>query len=314
MFIKFPKLEHYSSYKDLITEDDYGQFSCRITEKIDGQNFGCYIPMDKTKEIEFYSRNGLQFDISGFPEIKQELTEKLIQLRENVINTDYLGVGDVVTGIYLNGEYYGRKAIARINYNTDHNVKFFSVKIIPNNNFEETDYLPISVLNGLLDPELMIEETWINSFKPTDEELVFPVLSKYTNHTDNSIKEMAEGYVIWWHNNKGEAVQILKHKSPDFDDKVKHTGGMPKLDKNLTFLNEQYKEYINENRVIDVFSKFGRMPTIKEMILAVQKDAQEDFVKDYPEMNILSPKDCRKVFNVGSKLFLLIDKVMKTHA
>ena len=125
---------------------------------------------------------------------------------------------------------------------------------------------------------------------------------------------MAEGYVIWWHNNKGEAVQILKHKSPDFDDKVKHTGGMPKLDKNLTFLNEQYKEYINENRVIDVFSKFGRMPTIKEMILAVRKDAQEDFVKDYPEMNILSPKDCRKVFNVGSKLFLLIDKVMKAHA
>lgn len=56
------------------------------------------------------------------------------------------------------------------------------------------------------------------------------------------------------------------------------------------------------------------MPTIKEMILAVQKDAQEDFVKDYPEMNILSPKDCRKVFNVGSKLFLLIDKVMKAHA
>lgn len=219
-----------------------------------------------------------------------------------------------MTGIYLNGEYYGRKAIARINYNTDHNVKFFSVKIIPNNNFEETDYLPISVLNGLLDPELMIEETWINSFKPTDEELVFPVMSKYTNHTDNSIKEMAEGYVIWWHNNKGEAVQILKHKSPDFDDKVKHTGGMPKLDKNLTFLNEQYKEYINENRVIDTFSKFGRMPTIKEMILAVQEDARKDFIKDYPEMNNLSNKDCRKVFNVGSKLFLLIDKVMKTHA
>lgn len=314
MFIKFPKLEHYSTYKDLITEENYGQFRCRITEKIDGQNFGCYIPMDETKEIEFYSRNGLRFNISQFDEIEDQLKEKLIQFRENVIKTDYLGIGDVVTGIYLNGEYFGRKAIARINYNTDHDVKFYSVKLIPNNNFEESDYLPIGVLAGLLDSDLMIDEKWIDSFKPSDDDISFPVLSKYTTHTDNSIKEMAEGYVIWWHNAKGEVVQILKHKSPEFDDKVKHTGGQPKLDKNLSFLNERYKEYINENRVIDAFSKFGETPSIKDMIIAVSNDAREDFIKDYPEMNKLSDKDCRKVFNVGSKLFLLIDKVMKTHA
>ena len=314
MFIKFPKLEHYSTYKDFITEENYGQFRCRITEKIDGQNFGCYIPMDKTKEIEFYSRNGLRFNISKFDEIEEQLKEKLIQFREKVIKTDYLGIGDVVTGIYLNGEYFGRKAIARINYNTDHGVKFYSVKLIPNNNFEESDYLPIGILAGLLDSDLMIDEKWIDSFKPSDNDISFPVLSKYTTHTDNSIKEMAEGYVIWWHNAKGEVVQILKHKSPEFDDKVKHTCGQPKLDKNLSFLNERYKEYINENRVIDTFSKFGETPSIKDMIIAVSNDAREDFIKDYPEMNKLSNKDCRKVFNVGSKLFLLIDKVMKTHA
>lgn len=314
MFIKFPKLEHYSTYKDLITEENYGQFGCRITEKIDGQNIGCYIPMDKTKEIEFYSRNGLRFNISCFNEIEQELTEKLVLFRENFIKRDYLGIGDVVTGIYLNGEYYGSKSIARIKYNTEHNVKFYSVKIIPNNNFEESGYLPMCVLVGLLDPELMIDEKWIDSFKPSEEDLSFPVLSKYTTHTDNSIKEMAEGYVIWWHNDKGEVVQVLKHKSPDFDDKVKRTGGQPKLDKNLMTLNEQYREYINENRVIDAFSKFGEIPTVKDMIFAVSKDAQEDFIKDYPEVIKLSDKDRRKVFSVGSKLFLLVDKVIKTHA
>ena len=313
MFIKFPKLEHYSTYKDLITEENYGQFKCRITEKIDGQNLGCYIPMDKTKEIEFYSRNGLPFKISKFEEIENQLKDKLITLRENIISTNYLSSNNI-NAIYLNGEYYGSKSIARINYNTEHDVKFYSVKLITNNNFEESEYLPICVLAGLLDPKLMIDEKWIDSFKPSEKDISFPVLSKYTTHTDNSIKEMAEGYVIWWHNDKGEVVQALKHKPPDFDDKVKRAGGQPKLDKNLMTLNEQYRKYINENRVIDAFSKFGKTPTVKDMIVAVSKDAQEDFMNDYPEVIKLSDKDRKKVLNVGSKLFLLIDKVIKSYA
>ncbi len=76
-------------------------------------------------------------------------------------------------------------------------------------------------------------------------------------------------------------------------------------------LNDEFKLYITENRVISVFSKEGKMQNIKELskyIVLVLNDAIEDFNKDHPEVKKIEKKELKRIYNVGKSLAnLLID-------
>ena len=68
-------------------------------------------------------------------------------------------------------------------------------------------------------------------------------------------------------------------------------------------LNAAFREYINEQRMDNVFSKEGPIADksqIGKYIGLILVDAIEDFTKDYPEAETLDKKQRKAVFNVGS--------------
>ena len=77
-------------------------------------------------------------------------------------------------------------------------------------------------------------------------------------------------------------------------------------------LNDEFRKYINENRLQSVFSKHGEIESIKDMgkyIRLLLEDAQIDFEKDkVDEIAELEPKDLKKVYNVGGSSAALLKK------
>jgi len=103
---------------------------------------------------------------------------------------------------------------------------------------------------------------------------------------------------------------VMKKKRPGFDDKNGKSEKKPRkeLPPNIIKLVSGFQDYINENRVLDTFSKYGPIESPKQIgdyIRYVLDDAKEDFNKDNPELDL--DKDTAKiVFNVGKTIVDLL--------
>lgn len=111
---------------------------------------------------------------------------------------------------------------------------------------------------------------------------------------------------------------LIKKKSSLFADKENGgNGGEIPARENVSDvaynLNKEFRKYITENRVVDVFAKHGEIQEprqIPDYIAYVLEDAKADFLKDHELPADLTSKQERDVFNVGGIIVGFLKKYM----
>ena len=106
------------------------------------------------------------------------------------------------------------------------------------------------------------------------------------------------------------SVFYLKKKNPKFADKKEKKEKIP-VDAGLLELQTAFRSYLNENRLLDIFSKYGAIEKpsqIGEYIRYMLEDAKADFLKDYPYSG---DKNADKVvFNAGTIIVDMLKEKM----
>lgn len=140
--------------------------------------------------------------------------------------------------------------------------------------------------------------TIVGRYESLEEALNAPQVfnSLYSSKADNP----AEGVVIRpWnenpHNFRGDWF-VIKKKAPGFEEKEPKFKAVQQTE--LTELQKEFLTYINDNRVLSVFSKHGPIQSqqqIGDYIKLVMEDAKDDFFKVYPNLD----KSDRETFRAG---------------
>lgn len=111
---------------------------------------------------------------------------------------------------------------------------------------------------------------------------------------------------------------IIKKKSSLFADiaKEKIGGAILRFNPEQVALSENFKRYITQNRMYDLFSKHGEMQDIKQMgtyIKLLLEDAKADFIKDN-DISGLDADTQKALFNIGSMAANMLRDHIKSNA
>ena len=94
----------------------------------------------------------------------------------------------------------------------------------------------------------------------------------------------------------------IKKKNTKFKDKSREPKVRKEMRADLKEMRDEFRTYLNDVRVQDLFSKMGPIEDKKQIgtyIQALMADAVEDFVKDYPEATDLEKAERKQVYNAG---------------
>lgn len=283
-FKRYPSIERADNIKNmewwLTNYPELKNEKFIITEKLDGTNI--VIGMQSFEEKVYIGRrNGWlkeDEDHFGIKEIlSKNPTDVIVSYcnpSKESLNFPFYFYAELV-GPKINGRIkYGEKSLYLldvlennkiINYHT-HNLK-----IADNLTFEEAINFDITNLYSQIAPEI------------------------------DGKKQYAEGIVIRPQNKEYFAPNgsrfILKKHTPHFDE-IKGTKQIrePKV---LSELQLEFLNYVNENRLVSIFSKHGPIKDRTEMgkyIKLLVEDAKEDFIKIFPG------EHDRDTFSMGGKI------------
>jgi Rnl2 family RNA ligase len=120
---------------------------------------------------------------------------------------------------------------------------------------------------------------------------------------------------VWLYGNER---LIIKKKSSLFADAAKEKigGKINNFDPAQMALSENFKRYITENRMLDLFSKHGEMQDIKQMgeyIKLFLEDAKADFIKEN-DISGLDAETQKAMFNIGSMAANMLRNHIKSTA
>lgn len=268
-----------------------------ITEKLDGANIQVYFEPNTKRRLG--KRTSFIGDNDGFFNIETVIPafeERFDQIQKYV---DFTG-----NKFRIFGEVYGEGIQRRVNYGPK-TFSFFDVEV------DDILCAPRDSLHFL--ETFGLPQVPIIQFAPNLSEAM-SVSEDFNTHINPVPSNAAEGVVIrpfnknyFDHNGN---IFVLKKKSAKFSEKEDKNKSVKTLDTKVFVLNQKFKEYLNENRVLSVFSKSGPMIEIKQMgeyIKLVLEDAKEDFLK---ENNIsgLDKNQLKDVYNVGTTVVLLLKK------
>jgi len=309
---------HFLSYFPELADEKYIAY-----EKLDGANIQLLFDKDVDgfrvgKRSAFLDKDDTFFDIWD--------TLDKYKLNLEVIEDDFKR--GPMQKMRLYGELYGPGINGRVNYGPSKRIAFFDLyyvdgevdkdgelieKLMCQRDFKAlmkswnvTDMMP--PLKGMyksLDEALAIDVEFESKVFEVSKSPQNPVLTNF-----------AEGVVIQPYNKvyriPGRSHFIMKKKSKRFKDKEDKGGANKKpkeaLPEGTSKLCREFLSYINDNRIIDVFSKHGNIEEDKqigEYIRYVLEDAKEDFWKDNPEL-ILTDKQTKVVFNTGKQIVRLL--------
>lgn len=263
-----------------------------IQEKIHGSNFSIWFEKEEQNiKIKFGKRTSFLEETESFFDwqntVKKEKIQYLIKKVKEKMNTSN------IQNIILFGELYGAGVQKGIYYSEEKNIKFFDMKI---------------------DGKYTSQSNFLDFFKELKcEDMIVPIIG-YTNTlkealdiktefnslvSDKHFEELdniCEGVVIkpfdkiYTYN---ESIFYLKKKNEKFLEKSK----APREQKIYEKLSEEYQElknifltYFTENRLDNIFSKYGEIQGTKEIgkyISLLIEDAKQDFFKEYKEKFIL---------------------------
>ena len=115
---------------------------------------------------------------------------------------------------------------------------------------------------------------------------------------------------------QGKGTFMLKKKNEEFLAKMREPKRRKEptvMDIKIDELNKIFQLYVTENRLMDIYSHYGRIEDRKDIgkyIKYVLNDAKESFFRDHAESELdhMSKADIRAVFNVGATIANMIKK------
>lgn len=311
MFQKYVKIQnHYQSkfiYKFKQEFPDLENYKYIIQEKIDGGNISIIFTSNEEK-YEIAKRSKILdaddniFAIKGW--IKNY--DKELKVFQNIANE----LGKQVT---IFGEAYGSGVQKRIDYGEDKYFKMFDMVVDGQYQTQDAILLILSKegITDLLVPTIAVVDSLTEALEISTE-----FNSKLIDKEDN----LCEGVVIKPYEkviiNNGGSIFYIKKKNEKFFEKGTKKINRKPMDSDLLALQTTFRSYINENRVLSVFSKEGEIDDTKQIgtyIKLVLADAKEDFLADddnQEKLDALDTKEMKIVFNVGSMVVDILKKYL----
>lgn len=298
MFIKYPEINNSYNERNInfwlkiYPEIRNMRFTAEI--KLDGSNIStCF---QKNQDMKVYSReNRIGPDQNFFDVWNVIKDEKYIDFFTKCY---YFVESNNLESLQITGELYGKGIQKRIDYGDKKYIKYFSVRI---NGILQTpkycyNFIPDNLLIHVENDNLTFEEalsydveTLTDYYSPTHSRAEGIVIKPYDNVLISPVKE----------------IFYLKRKNKDFGEKMKVKEDIAnKYSDNVIHLNVEYRSFINENRMYNLFSKVGNIvdqSQLGEYIKMLRDDAIKDFMKEFKEdFDALNKKEQKAVFNVGN--------------
>lgn len=298
MFKKYNSIENHYRQKYIINsisqhpEIETARYS--ITEKIDGAN------------IQFFFKKGQEMKVgkrSSFLSLEDSFFDiwSVITKNKDVLDRFQSFTDEADYELRVFGELYGPGINGRVDYGGQKNFLFFDIELdgrmVPQKQFEEI----MSMLNieGMMVPQLGYADGIQEALKAACE---------FNSHVLENQNNPAEGVVIKPYEKEfimGNGSRfIIKKKSDKFKEKESGTKTAVKADlpESVVSLMLEFRGYVNRNRLLGIFSKYGEIKEPKQIGEYLQyliKDAKEDFLKDHELPDTIDSKLQKKIFNVG---------------
>lgn len=311
MFVKYPSIENSYREKEIYSWLSYHPSLLNevfvAQEKIDGANiqfvFAPNVP------YELYSRT--QKASLSFYGIGEILARKEWQVFLDVVQK-YVNEHDIVLRLY--GEIFGQNIQKRAHYCADKNILFFDASI--NGLFfchEGFCDLFRKLSHGHLRvPVLTDNLQGLESAIAYDETFISLVSKMYLG---KDTKTVAEGIVIkpryLTYQSPEGSLFYLKKKNEKFVEKTVEKSEK-QIDEGILSLRNKFVGYVNENRVLSIFSKHGQIENMKQIGNYIQltiADAKEDFEKDI-DVSELTKDELKTVYNVGNVVVNILKKYL----
>ena len=308
-FKKYSSIENSYQQKNILKflERNPEAFKQRwiVRSKLDGANiqlvFTPFEPMKVGKRTGYIEEGTAFFDIWNTLKTYDQFFTAL---------QDYCN--ELNTTLRLYGELYGPGIQKRVNYGDTKKIAVFDLEqggiLMPQ--FALISFLEGFQMSGILPPLIGIFDTFEEALNVNPE---------YDSKILGIPNNLEEGVVIQpYEENIYDRRDrfILKKKCDKFlemDDlnreNHKNRKSIP-INTELLEKVSAFKSYINENRVLSVFSKRGPIDNntqIGDYIRWVLEDAIEDFHKDLPDL-VITPDEYKTVFNVGKQILELLKK------
>ena len=283
-----------------------------IQEKIHGSNFSIWFEnTDIGVDIKCAKRTSFLDITEGFFNyqlvLKDEKIDKLIEEFTNKIKkTD-------IKELVVFGELYGNGIQKGVFYSDKKEIRFFDMRI--NGNYipfrETEEFFKEFGLEELLVPKLAV----VNSL---DEALEFNTEfnSLIPDRKFENLENICEGVVIKSYNkvftNNDGSFFYLKKKNEKFLENSKEKKPSQKdytMSDKANELKDIFQTFVTENRLYNVFSKYGKIESMKDIgkyISLLIEDAKQDFFKEFLDDFIyLTDREKRNVLkasDIASKL------------
>lgn len=312
MFIKYPSIENSYRTKEIASwlgqYPDLGNEWFVAQEKIDGANI--QIVFFPNESYKIYSRN-------------QEVDWRFYNVGEVLSRQEwkrffgyaqfFAEKNNIVLRLY--GELFGQGIQNRVHYCDNKNILFFDASI--GGNFlcyEQFCALFSNLLHEHFCVPILSENLNGLECALSCDEKFDSLVSKI--YLGDATKNVAEGIVLkpkykTYQSQQG-SVFYLKKKNEKFAEKIKTDKLDNRVDEKALLLKSQFAHYVNENRVLSVFSKQGQIAKqaqIGDYIRLVIADAREDFEKDV-DVSELTKDELKIVYNVGGIVVNILKKYL----
>jgi Rnl2 family RNA ligase len=256
----------------LTYEPEVSKITYQLTEKIDGSNFQIYIEKDL---VRYGRRTGWLKDNDGFNDWQSVVAQDKIQ---DLIHS----VQDTLKAhsyIQFYGELYGPGVQKRIPYGDKKDLKLFEMKI--DGQWQTPEFMEnFLVEHASLDLHVPV----LGYVEGLEEAMKFDIERPSALYKGDEAHVM-EGMVI------KPYYTVLKHRNSHVRIKKRNAAFLEKMKVKVktykptvyTELQQEFMQYINENRLMSVISKYGPPKTKKDIgkyLSLLSQDAFQDFAKD----------------------------------
>lgn len=305
-FYKYNSIENSYQRKFMVgkTNRHPELLTCRyiVQQKYDGSNFQICIQPDEVRygrRKDWIEDNGVSFN--NHLEIMSR--PAYASLLDNL-----KGLGYDEVRIY--GEIFGEGICKRVDYGKGKFLLFFDMYIDGVKLTQEKFY---EVMESIGAEDVIVENYGIYD---TLNEALEVENYRYNKYGDpDSELSFTEGNVIKPYEIADHGM-LIKHKNEWFTNlmgtKVKKVRIIEDVPDDVAEMINIFESFIDENRVIDMFSKMGEIDTPKDIgkyLKAIQTDAIEDYLKEHMEVHkLLDSKWQKKIFGSGPQCIIPILK------
>ena len=299
MFIKWPSIEnsYRTKFIQKAVEEHPNLATCtyEITEKLHGSNVQFHF--EPGEEMRVATRNRYLEPGSKFYDI-WNILPKYQYMWDGIQNY----VDHYTISVRLFGELYGRGIQKGVDYKPGKKIGFFGVML--NGSLLYPSWLFVFSIERCWPPDLLVPR--VDLVEGLDVALA--VDTNFPTMISPIEGNICEGVVIQPYHKvyrlSNGSTFLLKKKNEAFKEKQKARKPPAPVDSEVLRLHGLFEEYINDNRVQNVFSQWGCIEEPKqigEYIRLIIADALEDFLKDYgAAWNVATKQQQGQITKVGA--------------